>query len=77
MLELTLEILISEHMSLYESFFVHHPSLDCIVFDNLAGPLAELDRTRIVDFETHSNDCLEIVVVNSTVFVDSTFLLNY
>ena len=47
----------------FQSVAVYGPALDRIVLDNTVGPLAELDRPVIVDFEAYRDDGLQIVVV--------------
>ena len=56
--KLAFKIFISEHMPFFQALFVHRPSLNCIILDNLTGPFAESYGTVIVHFKANGNYCL-------------------
>ena len=68
LLQLPLEILIGEHMTLFQAVNIHRPALNGVVFDDLPRPLAELHSPLVVHLETNGNDCLQAIMVRIIVF---------
>ena len=63
------EVFFGEYAAaVFQAVAVYGPALDRIVLDDTVGPLAELNRPVVVDFEAYRDDGLQIVVVGVVLF---------
>ena len=66
--QLFIKIFIGQQSASFEPLVIHDPAFDRVSKRNGVDPLAELNRPFGIDFETDSNDHLQVVVICVVVF---------
>lgn len=76
--QLLFEIIIGQSAAaVLQPLVIHDPALDGVVFYNGICPAPKLYCPLVVDLESHSNNHLEIVMLDISANLAGAFCLNY
>jgi len=65
--ELAFKKPVGQGAAVLEAFGIHSPALDCVVLDDLVGPLAKLDGAFVLDLEANGDNGLQAIVLRLVV----------